>query len=98
MKSLWQLNAVGQTLVREFRQTQPLATEAKIIDCGGTAMLAETTELIGAEHLLADRSRNEHVPTRVAEVIKRMEQSVLDMGVDFKGANTAPGNIRARKK
>ncbi len=43
-----------------------------IVDAGGTAILAETTELIGAEHLLAQRAANEKVAQRVYEVIGQM--------------------------
>ncbi len=44
-----------------------------IVDAGGTAILAETTELIGAEHLLANRAADEKVAKRVYEVIHAME-------------------------
>lgn len=64
-----------------------------LIDAGGTVILAETTELIGAEHLLAERAVSERVRKRVYEVIDRYEKSVLRMGVDIRGAQPAPGNI-----
>lgn len=65
----------------------------KIVDLGGTVILAETTELIGAEHLLAERSVDDKIRERVYEVINRMEQSILNMGVDLRGAQPSPGNI-----
>lgn len=65
----------------------------KIVELGGTSILAETTELIGAEHLLAERAANESVRKRVFEVIDRMEQNVLAMGVDLRGAQPSPGNM-----
>ena len=66
----------------------------KIVDYGGTVILAETTELIGAEHLLAERSVDDTVRQRVFQVIDRMEQSILAMGVDLRGAQPSPGNMK----
>lgn len=65
----------------------------KMVELGGTAILAETTELFGAEHLLADRAADETVRKRVYEVINRMEKKILDMGVDLRGAQPSPGNM-----
>jgi len=64
-----------------------------IIDLGGTAILAETTELIGAEHLLARRAVNDQVAQRVLDTIKAMENRALEMGVDIRTGNPSPGNI-----
>ena len=60
---------------------------------GGTVILAETTELIGAEHLMAARAVDDKVAQRCYEVINRCEKNVKSMGVDMRGSNPAPGNI-----
>lgn len=65
-----------------------------IVDHGGTAILAETTELIGAEHLLADRAVDDRVAKRVYEVIQAMENRAIMMGVDIRTGNPSPGNIK----
>lgn len=65
-----------------------------IVDHGGTSILAETTELIGAEHLLARRAVSDKVAKRVYEVIGAMEQRAFAMGVDIRTGNPSPGNIR----
>ncbi|WP_017728989.1 UxaA family hydrolase [Halalkalibacterium ligniniphilum] len=65
-----------------------------VVDHGGTAILAETTELIGAEHLLANRAVDEQVAKRVYEVIEAMENRSIQMGVDIRTGNPSPGNIR----
>lgn len=65
-----------------------------IVDHGGTAILAETTELIGAEHLLANRAVDEKVAKRVYEVIDAMEKRAYLMGVDIRTGNPSPGNIK----
>lgn len=65
-----------------------------IVDRGGTAILAETTELIGAEHLLANRAVDDKVAKRVYQVIKAMENRAFLMGVDIRTGNPSPGNIK----
>jgi altronate dehydratase large subunit len=65
-----------------------------IVDHGGTAILAETTELIGAEHLLANRAVDDRVAKRVYEVIQAMENRAILMGVDIRTGNPSPGNIK----
>ncbi|MFD9625399.1 UxaA family hydrolase [Peribacillus muralis] len=64
-----------------------------IVELGGTSILAETTELIGAEHLLAKRAANDQVAKRVYEVIHAMENRSIQMGVDIRTGNPSPGNI-----
>jgi Altronate dehydratase len=65
-----------------------------VVDAGGTSILAETTELIGAEHLLAARAADDRVAKRVYEVIQAMESRAFMMGVDIRTGNPSPGNIR----
>jgi altronate dehydratase large subunit len=69
------------------------AVSDMIVKAGGTAILAETTELIGAEHLLAKRAANDRVAKRVFEVIDAMEKRAIVMGVDIRTGNPSPGNI-----
>ena len=64
-----------------------------LIDAGGTAILAETPELIGAEHIIAARAVNEEVAARCYAAIQAFEDSVKAMGVDMRGGNPTPGNI-----
>jgi len=64
-----------------------------LVDAGGTAVLAETTELIGAEHLLARRGVSKAVADDVYRIIYRYEAVVRAHGEDIRGANPAPGNI-----
>ncbi|WP_240417812.1 UxaA family hydrolase [Paenibacillus periandrae] len=64
-----------------------------IVDGGGTAILAETSEIIGAEHLLASRAVDDKVAKRVYEVIEAMESKATLMGVDIRTGNPTPGNI-----
>ncbi len=64
-----------------------------VVEAGGTVILAETTEMIGAEHLLAQRARNEDVGQQVLELVHRVEDRAQALGVDIRGANPTPGNI-----
>lgn len=66
----------------------------RLVDSGGTAILAETTELIGAEHLLAKRAVSDKVAKRVYEVIEAMERRAFAMGVDIRTGNPSPGNLK----
>lgn len=65
-----------------------------IVDYGGTSILAETTELIGAEHLLAKRAVDDKVAERVYEVIGAMEKRSIQMNVDIRTGNPSPGNVK----
>ena len=64
-----------------------------LVGAGGTSILAEIPELIGAEHLLAARAVNPQVARQVLEVIGRFETAIRQLGVDVRGAQPAPGNI-----
>ncbi len=64
-----------------------------LVDAGGTVILAETTELIGAEHLLARRAATPAVAAEIYRIIHRYEAVVRAHGEDIRGANPAPGNI-----
>jgi len=65
-----------------------------IIKEGGTTILSETTELIGAEHIIAKRATTSHVIERIYEIVRRMEEKIKAMGVDFIGGQPSPGNIK----
>jgi len=64
-----------------------------MVDAGGTSVLSETLEIIGAEHLIAERAANEQVAKRCYEVINRCEESAKALGADMRGTNPNPGNI-----
>ncbi|WP_067933269.1 UxaA family hydrolase [Alicyclobacillus kakegawensis] len=64
-----------------------------LVEQGGTSILAETTELIGAEHLLADRAATPEVGQRILHIVRRVEENAMKMGVDIRGAQPSPGNM-----
>lgn len=65
----------------------------RLVENGGTAILSETMELIGAEELLAERAISPEIERRVFETIETMENRALKAGVDVRGTQPAPGNI-----
>jgi altronate dehydratase large subunit len=64
-----------------------------LIDSGGTCIFGETTEFIGAEHVLTKRAATPEVARKIMEIVSRMEQRVTAMGVDMRGGQPTVGNI-----
>ncbi|MDR1732925.1 MAG: UxaA family hydrolase [Synergistaceae bacterium] len=64
----------------------------RLIRAGGTSILSETQEMIGAEHLLAKRAVNPEVAERLFSVVRHAEEGALADGVDIRLANPTPGN------
>jgi altronate dehydratase large subunit len=64
-----------------------------VVKAGGTVILAETTEIIGAEHLLAERGVDKDVSQKILWFVQRVEDRAKAIGVDIRLANPAPGNI-----
>ncbi|MDF1555090.1 MAG: UxaA family hydrolase [Deferrisomatales bacterium] len=60
---------------------------------GGTVMLSETPELIGAEHLFAARARSPAVAQGVLDAVAWWETRALAAGQDIRQVNPSPGNI-----
>ncbi len=60
---------------------------------GGTVILSETPELIGAEHLLAKRARTPEIAKQVLEAVAWWEQRAMAAGENIRKANPSPGNI-----
>jgi altronate hydrolase len=52
----------------------------RIVACGGTSVISETTELYGAEHLLVQRSRSPGVAKKLLERIEWWKQHVAMYG------------------
>lgn len=64
-----------------------------LVEGGGTSILAETTELLGAEHLLARRAVTREVGEKIIGIVHGFERDVARHGVDLLGSQPAPGNI-----
>ena len=66
----------------------------RLVELGGAAVLSEVAEIMGAEHLLAARATEPATATRLIQIISRVEAEARALGVDIRGTQPAPGNIR----
>ena len=66
----------------------------QVVGQGGVVYLSETSEWMGAEAVLARRARNPEVAHAIYAAVRRIEQDAIARGVDIRGANPVPDNIR----
>ena len=64
----------------------------RLVEAGGTVILAELPELVGAEHLLAQRASAD-VAAKLYELIERVEARARAMHADIRYGNPTQGNI-----
>ncbi|AFM01051.1 MULTISPECIES: UxaA family hydrolase [Desulfitobacterium] len=64
-----------------------------MVKAGGTAMLSETTEFIGAEHVLAKRAKSPEVAEKLIRIVKEAELRAKQLHVDLRDGQPTPGNI-----
>jgi len=64
-----------------------------LIDNGGTCIFGETTEFMGAEHILVRRAATSQVAEKIMSIVTRMEKRAIDMGFDMRGGQPTTGNI-----
>jgi altronate dehydratase large subunit len=65
----------------------------RLVDLGAVSVLGETTEILGAEHLLAARAKTKEVGQAIIDMVARYERSVNYEGIDMRGAQPSRGNI-----
>lgn len=63
-----------------------------VVAAGGTSILSETTEFIGAEHILARRAATPQVHDRIFEIVHRYEKALQLVGEEVREGNPSPGN------
>lgn len=65
-----------------------------VVRAGGSTIISEVPEFIGAEHIYARRAVNEEVRSQVIEAVRSFEEWLKrEARVDFRGAQPSPGNI-----
>ena len=64
-----------------------------ITGCGGTAIMGETTEFMGVEHIAAAHCKNKKVADYIVRKVKEMEERAMAVGVDMRGGQPTRGNI-----
>lgn len=67
-------------------------TSDRIVDLGGTTVLCETPEAIGAENILKRRGATPEVGQRLYDMVMACEKLHLDAGEDVRNVNPSPGN------
>lgn len=66
----------------------------RLLERGATAIFSETTEILGAEHILARRAVSEEVAQKIYRAVEANEQMAADAGIDLLGINPVPDNVR----
>jgi len=65
----------------------------RIIESGGRAIVAETTEMMGGEDLIRAKSKTPAVAETILQMIERNENSILACGADLRGSQPTGDNI-----
>ena len=65
----------------------------RVVAAGGTVILAEIPELVGAEHLLAARAVEGRIADELYALIAKVEDRAAAMHVDIRGGNPTQGNM-----
>ena len=66
----------------------------KLVELGGTPVLSETGELIGAEQVLARRAETPEVAEQIWGITKDLQDYFKLFGYDIHDGNPSPGNFR----
>ena len=66
----------------------------RLVSLGGRAVMGEIAEIMGAEHLLARRATRPETASRLIQVVTRVEKEAQALGLDIRGTQPSPGNIR----
>lgn len=64
-----------------------------LVAAGGNVMLSETTEFIGAEHILARRTISTAVTEKLFKIVHDCEARAKLLNVDIRDGQPTPGNI-----
>lgn len=64
-----------------------------LVRAGGTAILSETTEFIGAEHVLAKRAKSPEIAHKLIQIVEQTELRAKQLNVDLRDGQPTPGNI-----
>ncbi len=65
----------------------------RVVADGGRAVFGETTEWLGAEHLLAKRGVDDAVQKAILDAVLDHERRAIAAGLDLTGENPGPTNI-----
>ena len=94
----------GGRRVRRLRHHLPASPRTRavgrfsdrLVDSGGTVILSEPAEFMGAEHLLAARAENPDDARKIFEMVRWFEDEAKRNGVDMRGNESDPRQHRGR--
>jgi altronate dehydratase large subunit len=66
----------------------------RVVAAGGTGVVGETIEWLGAEHIIARRAVHTQVGEAIVNAVTRRERAVAATGMDLTGNNPGVENIR----
>ena len=66
----------------------------RLVDDGGTVIISETSEFLGAEDLFAERAVDDSVKQAFLDRVLGHEKRSMERGLDIRGANPVPDNIK----
>ncbi|MCL4812213.1 MAG: UxaA family hydrolase [Vicinamibacteraceae bacterium] len=66
----------------------------RLVALGGSTVLGEVAEIMGAEHLLAARASRPEAAAQLIRIVDRVEAEAMALGLDIRGTQPSPGNIR----
>lgn len=66
----------------------------RIVEAGGTVVISETSEFLGAEQIFAERAENPDVRQAFIDAVEDLERNVMAQGIDLRGSNPSKDNIR----
>lgn len=69
-------------------------TSDLLVAVGGTVIISEITELIGAEHILARRTVSPVIKDKLLCAVHRCEERAISLGVNIRSGQPTPGNIQ----
>ncbi len=67
----------------------------RLVGLGGSAVISETSEAIGAEHIMRDRGNTPEIGDAIYEAICHRAKVFEDAGKDIRASNPSAGNIRS---
>jgi len=65
----------------------------RVVEAGGRALVAETTEMMGGESLIKAKAKTPAIAERILGFIAKMEKSIVACGVDIRGSQPTGDNI-----
>ena len=70
-----------------------LVTE-ELVSQGAKVVFGETTEILGAEHILTKRAISKEIAEFIIDKVNNVECFAREMKVDIRGSQPSPGNIK----